>query len=306
MIHPASRRQTGHWRFDEPLVTVDFGLGPAQVDRDHLRIRPDALGEPFASQPGDDRRGRDCAKPSFGHADRLAKGRFELPAIARRAVADQMHRLLDDRQRLLDGFGSQDGIRVQPLEAPGPALERGQIHLAPVGVEQPAASASSVETPTTAAPVPSARPFAVARPTRNPVKDPGPIDTATASRSLAATPAFRSTWSTVGRSSPPREPFASYEASAKRRSSSSRATLWAGVAVSIASMRINDLLPPRPGPNPATSVPGSGSRHERSAPAWRVPGRPAPARAWATSGGPPKWSRPRDSPDRPSSPARPL
>src|SRR2546427_230333 len=90
MIHPPSRRQTGHWRFDEPLVPVDFGFGPAQVDWDHLRIRPDALGEPVAPQPGDDRRGRDCAKPTLGHTDRRTERRFELPAIARRAVADQM------------------------------------------------------------------------------------------------------------------------------------------------------------------------------------------------------------------------
>src|SRR2546425_5215014 len=100
MIHPPSRRQTGHWRFDEPLVPVDFGFGPAQVDWDHLRIRPDALGKPVAPQPGNDRRGRDCAKPTLGHADRRTKRRFELPAIARRAVADQMHRLLGVRQRL--------------------------------------------------------------------------------------------------------------------------------------------------------------------------------------------------------------
>src|SRR2546426_1841496 len=102
MIHPPSRRQTGHWRFDEPLVPVDFGFGPAQVDWDPLRIRPDALGKPVAPQPGNDRRGRDCAKPTLGHADRRTKRRFELPAIARRAVADQMHRLLGVRQRLLE------------------------------------------------------------------------------------------------------------------------------------------------------------------------------------------------------------
>jgi len=95
MFRPASRRQTGHRRFDEPLVPVDFGFGPAQVDRDQRRIRSHALGQLSAPQPGDDRRGRDCAKPVLGHTDPLSKRRLELRAIARRAVADQMRRQLN-------------------------------------------------------------------------------------------------------------------------------------------------------------------------------------------------------------------
>src|SRR4051794_1808938 len=69
----------------------------------------------------------------------------------------------------------------------------------------PAASASRVDTPATGTPSASARPRAVDRPIRTPVKLPGPIPTASASISRVCVPAWRSSASTSSRSVTARE-----------------------------------------------------------------------------------------------------
>ena len=60
------------------------------------------------------------------------------------------------------------------------------------------AHASGPGTDTSCAPVASASPFAVAAPIRKPVYDPGPLDTATAARSGAVIPAYRSASPIIG------------------------------------------------------------------------------------------------------------
>src|SRR6185295_13153067 len=77
--------------------------------------------------------------------------------------------------------------------------------------------------------------MSVARPTRKPVKDPGPIDTTRPSNCLSVRPAVRNSRSIVGSNSLACDPAASWSCRARTLDSSRIATLCHEVAVSTAS-----------------------------------------------------------------------
>src|SRR3954467_49810 len=110
----------------------------------------------------------------------------------------------------------------------------------------PSASALSVETPATGTPSASARPRAVDRPMRTPVKLPGPIPTASASMSRVCVPAWRRSASTSSSSVTARE---------VRSPSTSPSATSALVATSVAvsNARISIALN-RDKPRPAGAV----------------------------------------------------
>ena len=96
-------------------------------------------------------------------------------------------------------------------------------------------------TETSAAPTASASPFAAAAPIRKPVYDPGPLDTATAARSEAATSAYRNASAIIGTSCASCARARRKVSWAAMRPSRHAATLHASVAVSRA--RIFNELP---------------------------------------------------------------
>ena len=102
------------------------------------------------------------------------------------------------------------------------------------------AQASGPGTETRCAPTASASPFAVAAPMRKPVYDPGPLDTATAVRSVAAMPAYRSVSAIIGTSCASCARARRRVSWATMRPSRHAATLHASVAVSRARM-FNEL-----------------------------------------------------------------
>src|SRR5687767_1968273 len=97
------------------------------------------------------------------------------------------------------------------------------------------ASTSSVDRPTSAAPVPRARPCAAAIATRSPVKEPGPVATATRETPASVAPARARIRSIVGKSSSPWRRCACQVSSARTSRPSNSATDAQVVEVSSAS-----------------------------------------------------------------------
>ena len=104
-------------------------------------------------------------------------GGLDHVAVAHRAVADV------DPARLDLELGRREH-RGLPADEPNTSRRRASITGTEPGA--PAASASSVETPATGRSSASASPRAAASPIRTPVKLPGPMPTASASRSAGA------------------------------------------------------------------------------------------------------------------------
>src|ERR1700691_5255992 len=98
---------------------------------------------------------------------------------------------------------------------------------------------SRVHTPMAGMPSALARTRAVTRPARSPVYGPGPVPTATASRSVRAAPPSASTFSIIAASSSPCRRELTTASAASTRDPSCRATVTAGVAVSKASSTVD-------------------------------------------------------------------
>src|SRR5580704_7921687 len=94
---------------------------------------------------------------------------------------------------------------------------------------------SRVHTPMAGTPSALAKTRAVTRPARSPVYGPGPVPTATASRSVRAAPPSASTFSIIAASSSPWRRELTTASAASTRDPSCRATVTAGVAVLKAS-----------------------------------------------------------------------
>ena len=227
----------------------------ARITDEQRPDRPSRAGSPARSRGGRSRR-------------RSAEARRSPPAAAAPAddVAIQDRAVADDHIERAAGWPGPprqrrgriaDGRRIELHEAiraerrrPAHAIER-RKDLVPVRVHPRGddrirrrvraarcASASRAETPATRRRCTTANPCIVAMPIRSPVNDPGPDATANRSTSDIASPRRSSTrrsspgsrWACVRDGSPPR--------SSTTRSSSTRATLPAGVVVSSANTRM--------------------------------------------------------------------
>ncbi len=126
---------------------------------------------------------------------------------------------------------------------PRRAVRRAARRWGPVRACARNASAASVGTATTSRSPPKASPFAVATPTRSPVNEPGPAETANASTSAIATRASSSSARIAGSSSSEAGRSLASRRDAISVSPRSSATLAAAVALSIASSNGCALTP---------------------------------------------------------------